>query len=128
VEEITAGKYYKFRGKGVLALNPIQPCSLGFDVVLCRYVGEADRFYVPASELRSILPKVLIPSPSDTGLAYKIQNHRKYGRTYKQIAIALNNEGIRTHYGAEWTDTKVRDFATKRKDRRWSCDLSGMMS
>lgn len=128
MEEITRGRYYKWRGKGILALNPVQSCSKGFDVVLCRYVGETDKFYVPASELRSILPKILTPPKSETGLAYEIQNHRKYGRTYKQIAEALNNKGIKTPYGAEWTDTRVRDFATKRKDQRWSCDLSGVMT
>ena len=114
-ENIVAGRYYMWRGHGVLAVNPSQWCSKGFDVTLCRYVGETMRFYAPSKELRPIKAPPSTAQPIETPIANKIAGLRKKGRSYKEIAHTLNVEGSRTQMGMEWSSERVRACINYRK-------------
>jgi hypothetical protein len=114
--EITEGKYYMWRGHGVLALNPSQWCNKGFEVTLCRYVGENMKFYAPSSELRPIADQKHAPPTVGTPLAEEIRRLRnKKGWTYQEIAHTLNVGGSRTASGAQWNAEKVRIFIAPRE-------------
>jgi hypothetical protein len=114
-ENIVAGRYYMWRGHGVLAVNPSQWCNKGFDVTLCRYVGETMKFYAPSKELRPIKPPPSRAQPIETPIANKIAGLRKKGRSYKEIAHTLNVEGSRTQMGMEWSSERVRACINYRK-------------
>jgi hypothetical protein len=114
-ENIVAGRYYMWRGHGVLAVNPSQWCNKGFDVTLCRYVGESLRFYVPSNELRPIKAPPSRAQPVETPIANKIAGLRKKGRSYKEIAHTLNVEGLKTPLGMAWSGERVRACVNYRK-------------
>lgn len=114
---VIAGRYYMWRGHGVLALNPSQWCRMGFEVALCRYVGESIKFYAPAQELKPIKPPVQAAQPAESPLV-QIHTLRKKGRSYKEIAHNLNVQGLKTPEGMDWSGARVRSFVHYREKTR----------
>jgi hypothetical protein len=126
-QDIEAGNYYRWQGATILALNPAQLIDYKgrkFYVAFCRYLAEEKPFYAPVCEFERLMPEVLKQPESIQVIANKINNYRKFYKTYRQIAELLNKQGIQTPDGKEWTESRCSCFMSRRREKNYSFNFS----
>jgi hypothetical protein len=63
-----------------------------------------------------VIHKTLEPDPAEQAIIKIMQNHRRAGKSYYEIATWINGQGYKTKHGKDWTTVQVNRILERKNE------------